>query len=110
MKKIILYTVIIILLSGCNVVGGDLFYNPLNQIEETLDQSDWDQAEKYASVFEDIYRKNKWKLQLIGDEGEYEGLNESIQRMIASIKEKDMKNVRVELATARSLISDIYSL
>ncbi|MBM0066788.1 DUF4363 family protein [Alkalicoccobacillus gibsonii] len=110
MNKIILFTVIILLLSGCNVVGGDLFYNPLNQIEETLDQSDWEQAEKYANAFEDIYQKNKWKLQLIGDEGEYEGLNESIQRMIAGVKQKDMTNVRIELATARSLISDIYSL
>lgn len=35
------------------------------------------------------YQSNKWKIQLLGDEDEYETLNESINKLIIAIEEKD---------------------
>ncbi|WP_185971033.1 DUF4363 family protein [Alkalicoccobacillus porphyridii] len=110
-RYIVLNILLLLFLSGCgDVVGSNLFFNQMDQLEEALDRSDWDQIERHAYKFNEIYKTNKWKLQLIGDEGEYEGLNESIQKMIAGVKEEDITNVRLELASARSLIADIYSL
>lgn len=82
----------------------------MDQLEETLDQQDWEKIKVQANELKDIYEDNKWKLQLLGDEGEYELLNETIQRMIAIVKAEDITNFRIELATARSLVADIYSL
>jgi len=46
---------------------------------------------------------------LLGDESEYERLNESINRIISATKAK-ATDMRIEMATAKSLILDIYSL
>ncbi|MDQ0208583.1 DUF4363 family protein [Alkalicoccobacillus murimartini] len=110
-KTIVFYIMLLIVLTGCSdAVGSSHFFKQVNQLEEALNQSDWDQIEIHANEFKELYQTNKWKLQLIGDEGEYEGLNESIQKIIAGVKEEDIINVRIELASARSLIADIYSL
>lgn len=111
MKKIIICISLFILLSGCaKTIGGDVFLNHIDQLEHALDRPDWAEITPQVHELKEIYEKNKWKLQLLGDEGEYERLNESINRIIAVTKGKDTTNVRVELATARSLIEDIYSL
>ncbi|WP_077618423.1 DUF4363 family protein [Bacillus sinesaloumensis] len=110
-KKNSICLLLFVLLAGCaNTIGGDLFYNHIDQLEEALDQPDWEQIKLQAEELNDIYIDSKWKLQLLGDEGEYEQLNESIQKIIAAVKEEDTTNVRMELATARSLVADIYSL
>lgn len=111
LKKIVIYMLLLILLSGCaNISAGDLFFNHMDQLEEALDQPDWEQIKLQANELKVIYEDNKWKLQLLGDEGEYESLNETIQRIIAVVKEEDITNMRMELATARALVKDIYSL
>lgn len=110
-KKTIIYMSLFILLSACsNTIGGDLFFNHMDQLEQALDHPEWEQITLQADELKDIYEDNKWKLQLLGDEGEYEQLNESINKIIAAAKEEDTTNVRMELATAKSLVTDIYSL
>ena len=110
-KKIIIFMLLFILLSGCaNTIGGDIFFNHMDQLEQALDQLDWEKIKLQAKELKAIYEDNKWKLQLIGDEGEYERLNESIHKIIAAANEEDTTNVRMELATARTLITDIYTL
>ncbi|MFC4024703.1 DUF4363 family protein [Oceanobacillus longus] len=110
-KKTIIYMSLFILLSGCATkIGGDFFFDHMDQLEQALDHPKWEQITLQADQLKSIYEDNKWKLQLLGDEGEYERLNESINNIIAAAKEEDTTNVRMELATARSLITDIYSL
>lgn len=82
----------------------------MDQLEQALDHPEWEQITRQVYELKEIYEDNKWKLQLLGDEGEYEGLNESINKIIAAAKEEDTSNLRMELATVRSLIADIYSL
>lgn len=111
LSLLILLILLIILLSGCaHTFGGDPFFSKIDQLEKSLNQSEWDELKLHANQLKAIYDKHKWKLQLLGDEGEYERLNESIQKMIAVIKEKDPASVRLELATSKALLKDIYSL
>ncbi|MEK4563819.1 hypothetical protein MKX54_03910 [Alkalihalobacillus sp. FSL R5-0424] len=106
-KKMGISLIIILLLSGCgNVVGSHAFYEVLDKIEEALDQSDWEQLDQYAVQFQETYDQNKWKLQLVGDEALYE----SIQKLLAGVKEQDSTVVRVEMASARALVFEMYSL
>ncbi|TRM11490.1 DUF4363 family protein [Lentibacillus cibarius] len=111
MAKRSLFFVLMILLSGCTTkIGEDVFITQVDELELALDQQDWNQITHYAEELKTVYQDEKWKIQLIGDEGEYEGLLESINKLIAATKEKDIKNVRMELASTKTLIEDIYSL
>ena len=109
-KKMVVSLLVIILFAGCEKTSGeDIFLAHIDQLEEALEHRDWDTVQNRAKGLRNMYEKNKWKLQLLGDEGEYEGLNESINRIIAAIMEEDATNVRIEIATARTIIKDIYS-
>lgn len=79
-------------------------------MEHSLNQEDWEQLKSQVNELNTLYEENKWKLQLLGDEGEYEGLNESINRLFAAINTEDLTQAKVELATIRSILEEIYSL
>lgn len=110
-KKVVMVTLIIVLLSGCTkTMGETTLLNHLDQLDQSLDDQDWEKLSNQAKELKSMYEDNKWKLQLLGDEGEFEGLNGSINKIIAATIEEDHANVRMEIATARTFIKDIYSL
>lgn len=90
-------------------VGGEIFFKQINKIENKLENPDWDEINLEANELKESYLKNKWKLQLIGDEDEYEGLYKSLNKLITATEEKDLINVRMELTDIRTYIEDIYS-
>lgn len=96
---------------GCeNNIGGHAFFNQINNIEHSLEGSDWDKITLQAEELKELYKKDKWILQLLGDEDEYETLYESINKLIMAIEEKDRTNIRLELSVIHTHIEDIYSL
>lgn len=110
-RKLTFFIFLSIMLSGCtNQLGGDTFFNHIDLLEQEIDQSEWSKIATQADKLKSIYKDNKWKLQLLGDEDEYEGLHESINNLIAAAKEKDSTSTRLELATVKSILEDIYSL
>ncbi|MFD1386477.1 DUF4363 family protein [Oceanobacillus oncorhynchi subsp. oncorhynchi] len=110
-KQIIIFTLLFIVLSGCeNQVGGNYFFDHTDQLEQSLNEPKWDEITTQAEELKNIFKNHKWKIQLIGDEDEYEGLHESINNLIAAAKENDSTSTRLELATVRSFLEDIYSL
>ncbi|WP_179134506.1 DUF4363 family protein [Oceanobacillus timonensis] len=112
MKKVIIFFVLLfITLPGCsNQVGGDHFFEHIDELEQTIGQSEWDTVTSQAEELKKMYKEDKWKIQLVGDEDEYEGLDESISNLIAAAKEEDVLNTRLELATVKSIFEGIYSL
>lgn len=110
-KKAGIYLLVLVALSGCEgKIGGDYFFNQIDQLEQALDDSEWNKMNAQTAQLKEIYQDNKWKIQLLGDEGEYEGLYQSINKLIAAAKEEDTVNFRIELSTIRSFVEDIYSL
>ncbi|MFC2949317.1 DUF4363 family protein [Virgibacillus sediminis] len=102
---------LLILMSGCaGVLGGDIFFDQVDKLESSLEASDWKKIEKEADELRKLYKEHRWKIQLIGDEGEYEGLYEAVSKLIAAAKEEDSTETRVELANVHRLLEDIYSL
>ncbi len=111
MKRYLFCFVIILLISGCSKpVGGEVFFNHLDEIEQALNQPEWNMITQYAEDFKKIYEDEQWKLQLLGDEEEYEGLYRSINNLIAAAKEEDSVNLRMELATSRTILEQIFSV
>ncbi len=99
------------LLSGCsNINGENEFTEKIHSIEQVLHAPKWQQLKSLGDDLDHLYQKNQWKIQLMGDEGEYESLEESIHHLIVAIEEQDITEIKLELASVKTLIEDIYSL
>ncbi|MDS9471173.1 DUF4363 family protein [Sporosarcina pasteurii] len=110
-KKYTLIGILLLLLAGCSNITGHTYFNEnISKIEEHLDYEDWGYLQKQAKDLKVLYDDQQWKLQLLGDEGEYEGLNISIHRLIKAIEHEDTTRATLELATIKVIINDIYSL
>lgn len=99
------------MLSGCNsLVGGDMFLESINSIEESITKEEWKACEDLINDLSNYYDDNRWKLQLLGDEGEYEGMLEAINRLDMAVSQKDVTESLLEIATIKAYIEGIYSL
>lgn len=110
-KKWSLLLFLFILLSGCsNITGESRFSEKMDSIEETLQEPDWKKLSSLVDELNEIYEQTKWKIQLLGDEGEYERLQENINLLIVAIEEKDIQETKLKLASIKTFLDDIYSL
>jgi len=101
----------LLILSGCSSITGESdFSKRVDSIEQVLNEPDWNQLKSLGNELNELYKGSKWKTQLMGDEGEYEGLQESINRLIVAIEEQDLTETKLELATIKTFLEDIYSL
>lgn len=82
----------------------------LNQVISNVDKNNWSQAQSEARHFTDVYQNHKWVLQLMGDEKEYEAINQSMNKLQAAIKTKNKTQSNVEVATIKSLLNEIFGL
>ena len=100
-----------VLLVGCeNNIGGQAFFDQINEVEGRMEAQDWAGVVTKAEELKELYRKDKWKLQFLGDEDEYESLYEAINKLIAAGEVEDEANIRMELSVIHTHIDDIYSL
>jgi hypothetical protein len=106
-KYITIMLLSIIFVAGCTEpIGGDYFFENIQSLEADLKNENWQNANIQLKDMKDLYKKNDWKLQLLGDEGEYEGMNESISRLSAAIESEDSKQALLELATIRAYLEE----
>ncbi|HET7579401.1 MAG TPA: DUF4363 family protein [Bacillales bacterium] len=90
--------------------AGEVFHQLIQQINQMITKENWQGALKKTSELRATFQKKQWKLQLLGDEGEYEGLNRELDQLYAAVKAKDKSESKVELAAVASYIKSIYSL
>lgn len=110
-KKWILPLLILILLSGCSSISGENdFSKKINSIEQALTKHDWEQIKSLGNELKQLHTQSEWKIQLMGDEDEYESLKESINQLIVAIEEQDLTETKLEIATIKTYLEDIYSL
>jgi hypothetical protein len=101
----------IMFVAGCTEpIGGDYFFDNIQSLELELKNEDWQNANFQLKEIKNLYKKDVWKLQLLGDEAEYEGMNEAISRLSATIESEDSKQALLELATIRAYLEAIYSM
>jgi hypothetical protein len=107
----LLLLLLVLLTTSCSsAVGSKELKGQVNVIEQALIAEEWEALSLQMDRLASIYDRNEWKLQLLGDEGEYERLHESINRLRVSIEAKDAHSASLELATVKSIVEDIYSL
>lgn len=109
--KRILFVLCLVLLVGCSeITGEDDFKASIAALEEILNSEDWEAIERHTEAIEQQYDRSEWKLQLIGDEDEYEGLQESVNHLQQAAKSKSKIDCEKELTTIRTYLDLIYSL
>ena len=110
-QRALLCIILLLVISGCSAQNGkNEFKENINQLEQSMSNNDIESVSLQAEALLKVYKHNEWKLQLLGDEGEYERLHESIQRIIVAIKEEDFSEAKLELSTLKTIVEDIYSL
>ena len=110
-KKWTMSLLLLVILSGCSSITGENdFSKKVNSIEHALEDLDWNQLKSLGNELDQLYDGSQWKIQLLGDEGEYESLQGSINQLIVAIEEQDLTEAKLELATIKTFLEDIYSL
>ncbi|MFD2759614.1 DUF4363 family protein [Lentibacillus juripiscarius] len=78
------------------------------EINSLISQSQWTKAQQKSKQVQNIYESNKWKYQLMGDETEYNKLDEAIAKLQVSIKTKDKAEVKRTIATIEHYVQSLY--
>src|SRR5690606_26176438 len=108
-KKSLLLIFVHIMISDCSAQNGSAeFKGAVQRLEQLINDKDISGLKREVEVINKTYDKNEWKIQLLGDEGEYEGLHESIGRFIAAVEIEDLETAKTELGAIKAFLKDIY--
>src|SRR5699024_1223244 len=83
-------------------------YQSSDDVKGLVNDTHWKKAEEEGKHIEKLYKENKWKYQLMGDETEYNKLDEEISKLQVSLEEKDTKVAKRNIAVIQHFIESIY--
>ena len=110
--KLIKFSTICIcmLLFGCSneTLQEKPIYQKATEIKTLVNQEEWDKAKEGSKDLYQLYKKNKWKYQFLGNETEHKTLNQHIQKLIISIEEKDKQEAKLNIAMMEHYIESLY--
>lgn len=108
--QFIIMTICFLLLIGCSneKIKSLPIYKKSEEITDLINHSQWEKAGNEAKAISDIYKKNKWKLQLLGEELEYNELEQEISKLQISIEEKDKLESKTNIVLIQDYIRAIY--
>ena len=110
MRRLLLIPLLFILVGCSNVTDKHDFKEALDALEASIQIEDWKVIEEHAKAIKSQYEHSKWKLQLLGDEDEYESLQESINHLVHAANTKDKSDLGKEITTIKTYLEQIYSL
>ena len=110
MRKWLILISILCMLTGCsNLTKENDYHDVLHEIEQALDKKEWDSVVHLTEKLNDLYNKTDWEIELLGDEEELEGLENSIKIIHTSAKLKDETNTYMELTKIKTYLKNIYT-
>src|SRR5690606_37240650 len=93
-----------------DIPGKDPLSKKIDQIQELVYRKQWEPAAAEVRHLENLYHKSKWKLQLLGDETEYEGMERELSKLKSAVEIWDSAQAMLQLATLRSILQAIYTM
>jgi hypothetical protein len=104
----------IIFFSGGAQAAGSKVDRPLIQkvtsIISYVEYDQWTLANQEVAKLRGMYKKEKWKLQLLGDEEEYEGLDRELDHLASAALDQDKTEAKKSLVHIRAILKAIYSM
>lgn len=111
MKKtiFIILSLIAFPLFGCSEKTIQQFEGSLQRIEDAIiSPSDWTTAEVEVISLKKSFDKNLWKMQLLGDENEYESLKKDLLQLEAAIHAQDKSQTIIFISSIKSEVTSIF--
>ena len=111
MKKVIFIILLLIAfpLFGCSEKTIQQFEGSLQRIEDAIiSPSDWTTAEVEVISLKKSFDKNLWKMQLLGDENEYESLKKDLLQLEAAIHAQDKSQTIIFISSIKSEVTSIF--
>ncbi|HHW38543.1 MAG TPA: hypothetical protein GXX18_15125 [Bacillales bacterium] len=98
------------MLLGCSdkKIKNKPIYKKSEEIMGLITHSQWKKAEDEAKAIKDLYKKNKWKYQLLGNEAEYSYLQQELSKLQMSIEEQDQLQAKTNVVVIQDYIKAIY--
>lgn len=111
-KRYVAYALLVLVLSlsPVGVAKEKPLISKIERIEKLVEDGAWDRAATEADALKHLYQKEKWKLQLLGAETEYEQLDQELEKLSAAITSRDTTEASVILSAARAVLRNIYSM
>ncbi|WP_010098713.1 DUF4363 family protein [Ornithinibacillus scapharcae] len=111
-RKYLLLFGMLFLLASCEdePIAGDEFFKQINELQGYITDEDWESSIALLNELNTYVSDNFWKLQLLGDEEEYEGIQESINKLSVLIRKEELTQALLEIATIKTYLKAIYSL
>lgn len=105
----IILSICIPLLFGCSgSIQKDPVHSHSNEVISLVDGMEWGKAKQGADDLEQLFKKNKWKYQLLGTDTEYMGVDRHIKKLQISIEEKDKEEAKKDSAMIKHYIESLY--
>lgn len=108
-NKLLCLIILMILLTtvGCSSENSAIS-RKMEGISHLVEKKKWEQAASEVNELKDVYQDQKLKLQFLGDEQEYEGVSREMNKLIPALEEKDVLEVKKELAAIDGYLESIY--
>lgn len=110
--RYVVYALIVLVLGipSVGIAKEKPLISKIERIEKLVEERAWEHAASEADALKHLYQKEKWKLQLLGDEGEYEQLDQELEKLSAAIANRNSTEALVILSAARVVLQNIYSM
>lgn len=84
-------------------------FEKIEKLKSHVHHENWDEAMVINDDLKGWYTKNKWKLQLLGDESEYEEVEHDISKLKSALEEKDKSESKIMIENLKTTLKQIES-
>ncbi|MBP1970170.1 hypothetical protein J2Z83_002288 [Virgibacillus natechei] len=112
-KFIMALLLLLITSTGCDLLKtekDDLLIRSVTEIEDQIDQEEWDKAISDIHDFQELYDSRKWKLQLLGELEDYKQIELEILGLQQSLKEEDFMEAKIGVGHIKHRLNMIYNM
>jgi hypothetical protein len=109
----VLVIILLIAFTGCEAVKTErdhLLINTMDELRQQIEEENWDSALTQVGIFEKRYEQRKWKLQLLGELGDYKEIEIQLIKLNQALTDKDKTEASVSTNQIIYLLNTIYNL
>ncbi|RKD24973.1 hypothetical protein BEP19_03815 [Ammoniphilus oxalaticus] len=87
----------------------ETIFEQFEQLAQNVEREYWNRAAQDRQKVSVWYKKNKWKLQWLGDEAEYEQIYTDLDQLKSAIEEQDKLQAKMLISSIRATLRQIYN-
>ncbi|WP_236838667.1 DUF4363 family protein [Caldalkalibacillus salinus] len=110
-RYLLVFLILSTLLMGCDVTKSakdQALFKKIDDIHTQVKNEEWDDALDNVDKWEDTYEKRLWKMQLLGEQADYEGINLEITLLKERLKRQNERQAIDSIIQLKHYLSAIY--